>query len=260
MKLNRFLSLFVCIAGLSASVFTQKADKPYDTWSKEQAQKVLSDSSWAKTYQSSQSSGVGASMQNEARPSLNVGGTGSNPRSVARSFGPAPVVVRLHSALPVRQALVRLQQISSGYDKASENQRTQFNSSVKSFLECPICKNYYVVTVTKFPEKLDSGIDEAIFQNMTLNDVKGKVFLVNDKGEKRELAQFTAPTRPGDSAVFFFARLDDKKNPLITAESKEVRLSFDNDFLTPRNRYAYLIPRFFDFKVSKMMVGDTLEF
>ncbi len=263
MKLNKLLMLLACVYGLIVTVSAQKMDKPFDTWNRDQAQKVLTDSSWAKTYQSPQGSAFASAVQAGREQGQNANSGGSSPSSVARNFGPAPVVIRLHSALPVRQALIRLQQIEAGYDKASEDQRAKFNSSAKSFLECPICKNYYVVTITKFPEKLDSGnggIDEAIFQSMTLNDLKGKVHLVNDKGEKRELVQFTAPTHPGESAVFFFARFDDKKNPLLTSESKELKFVFASDFLDSRNRYAYLVPRYFDFKVSKMMFANTVEF
>lgn len=263
MKLKRLLMLLVCVCGLTSIVSAQKTDKPFNTWNRDQAQKVLSDSSWAKTYQSPEGSAFASAVQSGREQRQNANSGGSNPSSVSRNFGPAPVVIRLHSALPIRQAIIRLQQLGLGYDKANEEQRAKFDTSAKAFLECPICKNFYVVTITKFPEKLDSGsgsIDEAIFQGMTLNDLKGKVHLVNDKGEKRELVQFTAPTRPGESAVFFFARFDEKKNPLLTAESKELRFAFDSDFLDSRNRYAYLVPRYFDFKVSKMMFANTVEF
>ncbi|MBA2735577.1 MAG: hypothetical protein H0U50_02195, partial [Pyrinomonadaceae bacterium] len=59
---------------------------------------------------------------------------GSNPRSIARNFGSPPVVIRLHSALPIRQALVRIQQISAGYDKMDEKQKADFDAGQRDFL------------------------------------------------------------------------------------------------------------------------------
>ena len=47
---------------------------------------------------------------------------------------------------------------------------------------------------------------------------------------------------------------------MVTPETKENKFVFENTFLDSRNRFAILLPRFFDFKVSKMMVGDKLMF
>lgn len=106
------LLLFVCLCCLTGTVSAQKfLEKPYQKWSKEDAIKLLTDSSWVQTYQSAE--GLAAAEREQAAKSQadqSMRGTGGRPTvgSTARNLGQTPVVIRLHSALPVRQALVRL--------------------------------------------------------------------------------------------------------------------------------------------------------
>lgn len=254
-----FLSLFVCIS--AATVAGQKDyDRPINKWGQEEALRIVTDSAWAKPYQSTTGKAGSDAALAAREQNQNVYSGGSNPRSVARDFGPPPVTLRLHSSEVLRKATVRLQQIDVGYDKMSEEDRLKFDASRKTFLDCAICKDYYVVTLTKATFSKDGSVDEGVFQGMTLAELKGNVKLMNDAGEVRELIQFTPPKTAGDSAVFFFKRADDAGKHLVTKDSKEVRFVFENDFLGPKNRYASLLPRFFDFKVSKLVVGDKLLF
>lgn len=254
-----FLSLVFCVS--ASTVAGQKDyDRPLNKWGREEALKIVSDSAWAKPYQST-SGRAGAeagTVAREQRQSVYSGG--SDPRSVARDFGPPPVTLRLHSSEVLRKATVRLQQIDVGYDKMGEDDRAKFDASRRTFLDCAICKDYYVVTLTKAAFTKGGSVDEGVFQGMTLADMKGNVKLINDSGEVRELVQFTPPKAAGDSAIFFFKRADDAGQHLVTMRTKEIRFVFENDFLGPKNRFASLLPRFFDFRVSKMIVGEKLLF
>ena len=84
--------------------------------------------------------------------------------------------------------------------------------------------------------------------------------LKNEKGDTRDLVQFIPPQKRGDSAVFFFARKNDKGDFLLTKENTDMNFVFNANFLTTSNRFAYLLPRQFDFKVSKITVGDKVVF
>ena len=251
----------VWLSCLTITISAQKVlEKPFQKWSKDEAIKILSDSSWARTYQSTEGSSEAAAQQIGREQNQTANSGGSNPRSVARDLGPPPVVIRLHSALPIRQALIRMQQLSAGYDKMDEKKKADFDAQTKAFLSCAICQNYYVVTITQFPDSSGQGVEEGIFERMTLKDMKGNVWLVNEKGEQRELVQFTPPKGRGDSAVFFFARKDDSGNSFLTPQNKDFKFVFKNEFLSNKNPYSGLVPRNFEFKVSKMMVGDNVEF
>lgn len=261
MKSNLSLCLVVALLVFTSNIAAQKnSDKPYSQWSKDDSIKLITDSPWAKTYQSTRGSATAAEQQigREQGQSANRGG--NNPGSVGLNFGPAPVAIRLFSAMPVRQALVRLQQIEAGYDKMKEADRKDFDAGRAKFLECAICKDYYVITLVKFPDSSGQYIEEGIFQGMTMADLKGNVKLVNDQGQERELVQFNAPKDARDVAVFYFKRTEATGTPLLSAQSKTLIFMFKNEFLDSANRFAYLVPRTFEFKVSKFTANDKVEF
>lgn len=265
MKLTNLTKLLMlaCICFLSTATFAQDTQKtlqkPYQKWSQAEAMKVISNQPWADQYQSER--GLAAvSQSNQAREQSDTNLGGRNRGSGSRVLAPPPITIRLHSALPVRQAMVRLQQLQIGYDKMNEEDRNKFDDSKKVFLNCPACQNYYVVTITKWKDSSPGAVDDGIFQTMKFDDLKGKVWLVNEKNERRELVQFTPPKGSGESAWFFFKRTDDKGNLLLTPENKELRFVFDNKLLDNTNAYSGLIPRAFEFKVAKMMVNNKVEF
>lgn len=254
-----FAILMLAIAAMPA--FSQKDyDKPAEKWSKEAALSVLQESPWAKQYQSTtgQAGAAAGTVAREQSQSANRGG--SDPRSVARDFGPPPVTVLLHSSEVVRKATIRLRQLDAGYDKMSAEDKAKFDASQKIFMDCAICKDYYVVKLSKATFSKGGGIDEGIFQGMTLDELRGNIKLVNDAGEERELIQYNPAKSATDTAVFYFKRADANGKHLVTPETKSFRVVFSNDFLDAKNRFAYLLPRSFEFKVSKMIVGDKLLF
>jgi hypothetical protein len=95
---------------------------------------------------------------------------------------------------------------------------------------------------------------------MQLEQLKGNMWLVNDKGERRELVQFNPPKNVSDMAVLYFARLDDKGNPFLTPGSKKFDFVFDGTFLSSGNPYAPWLPRHFEFDVSKFTQDDKVIF
>lgn len=256
----RIFSVVACLFLLSCVVSAQKIlEKPIEKWSKDDALEVLNNSPWAQTYQSI--SGAAAASANEAvRSQSDNRLTGAERGRTERSGGPAPVVARLHSSLAIRLALTRLNQIAANYDKLDDKGKAKFNESARGMLECTQCQNYYVVTLTQFANATGQGVEEAIFQGLTNEQMKGNITLKNDKGESRDLAHFLPPQKRGDSAVFFFARNDASGKALIDKSNSEVIVAFDNAFFSTGNRYSHLIPRNFTFKVSKLIFADQVVF
>ena len=138
--------------------------------------------------------------------------------------------------------------------------KAEFDVSAKKLLDCVPCQNYYVITITKAPNPSGQEVEEAIFEGMNLDQMKGNVTLRNEKGETRELIQFIAPQKRGDSAVLFFSKKDDKGSLLLSRDNKNLSIVFDSSFLKPTNRFAYLLPRKLDFEVSKITVKDNVVF
>ena len=256
------MSIFVAIICLLSSMaFAQKvSEKPFNQWGKEESLKIVNESAWSKTYQSTASSSAAAAAQiAREQQQSRIGGAPESYR-VERNFGSPPIRVRLHSALPLRQAMVRLQQIDAGYDKMSDAERAAYDAAKKGYIDCSICNNFYVITIFKDRDASRSTVEEGVFQSMTFEELKGQVKLENDKGEARDIFQFNAPKGPNDPAVLYFKRADDTGKMLIGPDTKSFRIVFSSDFRGTKNRFADLIPNTLDFRVDKLMMGDKLMF
>jgi hypothetical protein len=215
--------------GLSSSTLPQgEQTKPFRTWTKAEANKVLNDSPWAKTQEVSSVFGLG----------------------VPTDF---KFTLRLRSALPVREALVRLKQIDAHYDQLNEKERATFDSKTKGLLDCLACADNYVLSLSSRSEN-SPGWDLAFksYEKMTLAMLRENVFLSNNKGEKRELIHFVPPKAAGDETVFFFARLDGGGKPLIGLEDKKLMFR-----LNPQDAGS---PKNFEFDVAKLIVNGKVEF
>ena len=254
------LILLVFIGAFASVAAGQKVlDKPIDQWSRKDAMDILTSSPWAKIYSSNE--GAASAAATEALRAQSDNSLRGRERSRSeRAGGFPPVVFRLHSGLPIRLALIRLNQIAANYDKMDAKGRTEFDESARKLLECAACQSYYIITVTKAPNPSGQEVEEAIFEGMKLEQMKGNVSLRNEKGETRQPVQFIAPLKRGDSAVFVFSKKDEKGNLLLSKDSKSVSIVFDSAFLTTANRFAYLLPKSIEFEVSKITVADNVVF
>lgn len=258
--MSKLFLMFFFVLISCVFVFSQKVlEKPIEEWSQKDATEILNNSPWAQGYQSLQGA-AGASAIDALRAQSDNSIVGAERGSTARVGAPSPVIARLHSGLPIRLALMRLNQIGANYDKMNKDEKIKFNESARKLIDCAICQNYYVVTITKVANPSGQSVEEAVFQGMTLEQMKGNVWLKNEKGVIRELVQFIAPTKRGDSAVFFFSRKDEKGALLLTKDNIDLHVVFNGAFFTSANRFAHLLPRQFDFSVSKITFGDIVVF
>src|SRR5215204_6595253 len=137
----RFTQICVLVFALVVALptFGQKyLQKPFTEWNKDEASKVLTDFPWANEYQSERGLDANAQLR-QAREQADTNISGSNRGNLGAQGVPPPIVIRLFSAMPVRQAFVRLQQIEVGYDKMNKDDKAKFDASKASFLECKIC-------------------------------------------------------------------------------------------------------------------------
>ena len=203
--------------------------KHYTEWSKSEANKVLNDSPWVKAQEVRIPQG-GANAPLDFRYTL-----------------------RLRSALPIRQALVRLRQLDAKYDKMSAADKAAFDAKVKGLLDCPACADNYVVTISSKSESYPNA--DAIFdvlKTATTPALQKYVYLANELDERRMLVHFTAPKAAGGEAMFFFPRLDEKGQPLLSPASKKLLFR-----MSDRNVGASTN---FEFDVSKIVINSNVEF
>lgn len=210
----------------------QKEDwqsKPFNQWTQKEAQKVLTDSPWSKTVASS-------------GPMVNFGNYGINTPTPDRVY-----VARLRSALPVRQAILRLRQLKEKYDSMSDKDKAKFDEKNKPLVECPACADNYVISLIP-PRAADT-------RSPTTEKMKLFVQLMDDRGQRRELVHFVPTKATGEEVIFFFPRLDGRGQPLLTPSSKRLIFTID----TASIGLDATIQRF-EFDVSKMTDGGTVVF
>ncbi len=161
--------------------------------------------------------------------------------------------LRLRSALPVRQALARLKQLESDSKKLSQKDLETFDTQIKGLLECPACAGNYVVTLSS--KSLNRPGADAVyttFKGGRFSDLQRFVFIANERGERRELVHFVAPKVPGDEAIFFFPRLDEKSAPLLTLGNRQLLINLSDKQV---NSVAN-----FKIDVSKLLMNGKVEF
>lgn len=226
--------------------------KPFEQWSKDEVNKILTDSLWAKT----QAMRIQRRSQVRSIAGQNESETMSGKGELTSAEDPLDYrfTLRLHSALPVRQALVRREQLNWNYDERSASARKAFDEQARQMvLDCPICADHYVVSVG-FSSTNSSGNDMIYkwFSAATLPSIRGYIYLANERGERRDLIEFIPPKAPGDDVYFIFPRLDEKGHPLFTATDKKLlfRMS-DNNAKSITN---------FTLDISKLVVDGKVTF
>ncbi len=234
---KRFLSVTITLVVFGV-VSAQQGwqSKPYQQWTKDDIINVASNSPWAQVQQ------------------VRV----ATAERIPTAWIPA-VTIRLRSAMPIRQALVRLKQLDAKYEKMSDKEKSAFDARMKGLLECPACADNYIVTLGPpiSQHQMKNGLGTLINANMSL--LQQRVYLQNDLGERRELVHFVAPKHDEDEAVFFFPRLNEKGDPLLTSENKRIYFIFEAKNL-PSTYRLDSIPDRFEFDVSKFIVNGKVEF
>ena len=205
--------------------------KPFLEWTKADAEDLLIESPWAQTV---------------ARSGSAIRGTGVS--------APDPALtVRLRSALPIRQAMLRLRQLREKYDQMSDKKKAEFDEKNAPLIECPACADSYVVAVLPPPGgRLNLP---NTFISTPPEKFKRYVYLSDEHGTTRALVHYAPPKTLSTEAVFFFDRFDEKGNPLITPSSKKLVLNIGPEVLggdTALNR--------FEFNVSKMLIEGKVGF
>jgi hypothetical protein len=150
------------------------------------------------------------------------------------------VAIRLYSALPVRQAIVRRMQLTIPYDKLTPAQRTSFDAEVDGLLKCPHCEGFYIITLTSSrndPLNLVTRGSNvtfdavALLKQMAEEDVLRHTSLSNDRGERRNATNVVFT--PKNEVVLLFPRFDERGNRLIAATDKKFYVDFDQ-YLTKK--------------------------
>jgi hypothetical protein len=243
------LTLAFGLLSLAAGQEKTAADA-YRQWTKTDVIKLLSDSPWARTQ--TQRVRRRGQVRSIAGQNEDVLGERRGELTSAEDAYEYSFTMRMRSALPVRQAIVRLVQLDNNYDRMAPAERKALDAQTKELLDCKECADYYVVSVGF--ASANNSVTDLIYQwfsGQTLPGIKGYVYLANERGGRRDLARFIPPKSPGEEVFFLFPRLDEKGQPLFTPEDKKLIFRMSDIKANSVTNFSL--------DISKMVAGGKVE-
>ena len=255
----KFLALLIVLVTINADA---QAPKPWQEWSKTEAEKMLNDSPWGQTqaYKRSIATSTSAQPRGSTAPATGIyGPAGTNaiddgnamkrvlmggvPSLPTTSSSSSTIIhtfrIRFLSARPIREASAAMFLINQAGTNSAD--RDKAAESLKSFVEHESV-NYVVVAVESadfidLPQDLSAPIT---------NDT----YLQRSDGKRVLLIKYRAPGPDGLGAQFLFPRsLEDQ--PFLNLDSGEVRFHSE---IAPGFKLDRL------FKISNMVYRGKLEY
>lgn len=191
--------LFVIFFATSALI--AQTGKPWLEWNVKETTKILNDSAWGQTQLETKQADEGSGAITNTGSSRNMVPRDASKDSPGAITSYIKYYVRLLSAKPVRQAVVR-QLILDSPDMDVERKK-----QLKSFAEATT-SDFIVVAVVAEAKDRSMG-NEALqaFKAATLESLKDSTYLERHDGQRVPLADFVAPVADGLGAKFVFPRM-----------------------------------------------------
>lgn len=214
----------------AAQEFWEK--KPFTEWTKDQCLKVLHDSPWAKTFTIStvKQDRFGQPTKGETR------------QTEQRIFYHA----QLRSALPVRQAVVRLSQIENHYDKMKDAEKKAFDSSAERYLNSVYPDIIVHVDYESDVEFYDKELANHWQTRQPKEMINSSVYLTTSDGKRIPPTNFKTEKGAGRAFEFMFPREIDGM-PVVAANVESFRVEFPNpqvrDLNDPRTTFEFRMDR-----------------
>lgn len=153
-----------------------------------------------------------------------VGGIGSGVFGEKEIY--STFFVRFLSAQPIRQALVRLQQIERGYDRMDVAAKSEFDSISSKLLD-PGLARWIVLTVNFRSNDPDTERSiKQFFQSQSFETIKNRVHLSTLRFPQLEISAYYPPQGDAIGAKFVFPREIDSVR-VLSDEDKTVTFQLD---------------------------------
>ena len=241
--MTRITSILVLMF-LATSALVAQSGKPWLEWNMKETTKILNDSAWSQTQlETREAEGASTAITN----------TGSSRTMVPRDASkdsPGAITsyvkyyIRLLSAKPVRQAIVRKLMLESPDMSAEQKEQ------LKSFAEATTSDFIVVAVVAEAKDRTLGGEALKAFEAATLTSLKESTYLERQDGQRVMLADFKAPIADGLGAKFVFPRTLDGQ-PFLAAENGGVK------FYSQLSKKVKLEARY---KASEMVYDGRLEY
>ena len=203
--------------------------KSYKEWSEKECREMLEHSPWSRDFTQTDVVIMGTSDS-----------TLSDSKQPYQKYQ-----VQFRSAMPVRQAIIRMAQIVQKYDALKPEQKKQFDQQAESFLAQDLSQMVivYVTWATNMPTLNLELANE--WKSQTTESLKNRVYLYGSKGDKVPLKQFVAPQGAERSFQFIFPR-NYRGKEILGPEDKSLNLEFVGIYM--------------EFKTDKMQIDGKVVY
>jgi len=224
----------------------QKKLKPWQEWSRKDAETILNDSSWGKTQIETDASEL--FFRPQGAPDARSGRSNADPVRDERGGATNQATdvkyrVRFLSAKPIRQAFARMIVL----DQPTEDPKVTMY--MNDFVERKFDKWIAVSVGFESRDQRFSGKAIQAFASATTGSLKNNTYLERKDGKRLYLHIYQPPSADGLGAKFIFERIVDER-PFLNSESGEVR--FVSEIATVNLNIR--------FKVAEMMYDGKLEY
>lgn len=226
------LSLLACTALAQSKDFWEKKD--YREWTDKECRKLLDDSPWTDRYIITQIffDRVVTDTTDRERQ--------QNPKIEYKA--------QIRSALPIRQAIVRLSQINAKYDQLTEEQRKAFDQSAEKFLAGRNPDSIVMHVNYSATAQLDDRDLTRYWHSQNFDSLKNSTFLIATKGGRIQLSAFRQGAGEAHEFELVFARQHNGQ-PVIAPGDKTLALEFSHPPI--RGPVARIL---IEFKIERMLI------
>jgi hypothetical protein len=208
--MTRPIFILVLALFLTAAALAQKQFKPWTDWSKSDVEKMLNDSPWGQTQIDTDTSEM------VYTPTTRSGGGDSASREAQGATNQATSVkfrIRWLSAKPIREALVRQEQLATG----------KISDKLKFFAEGPSYTRIVIAVTFEASDQRFGGKVMQAFNSANTGVLKNNTYLEIKGGKRIFLQQYVAPQDNVLGAAMFIFPRNAEGRPLITADVLGVR-------------------------------------
>jgi hypothetical protein len=260
--MSKAISALVITTAIISSTIAQKQTKPWKEWTRKEAEKILNDSPWSQT----QTETEGARPEEPTKSFGDTRGRESGITSVTAPFT-LKFRVRLFSARPVRQAYVRMIELS---DKPPDEAASQKMDAWANLL----ADDQIIVSVAyESSERGSMDVLTRALSTAATENFKNSVYLERKDGKRLYITEYVPPSKDVFGARFKFPRTIDGQ-PFLTSDSGVIRFHAEYQakaLETSDSATALPLPRSsrtesakfkvdVKFKVAEMVYNGDLEY
>lgn len=219
--------------------------KSYDRWSKIECRDMLSQSPWAQQFKIATVviEAIGASLM------------GGDPTAEGREAAPhVTYTAKLMSARPIREAMIRQQQLDPKYAKFSTEEKRKFDENSGKFLDMQfpdtvvVQLSYSTIRAWQLPLS-------RFWKSQSQDELRQNFNIIGDAGRYSPLQVIVSQGQEFEFQLIFPRVVEGK--PLVSASSKALALEFGHpgiDGVLPGQRV------YIDFPIKKMLVEGAPVF